>query len=98
MKARIFWMRTCKLCDGDEGIVVASEYGMSKFILDAGYNLATLMARCAISCARAGPPCLDRDCSKEGCHTISMLSFCGTTEPDACSMASQSGAWLVHML
>ena len=45
----IFWMRLCKLCDGDDGIVVASEYGMSKVILEAGFNLATLMARCAIS-------------------------------------------------
>ena len=62
MDARIFWMRTCKLCDGDEGIVVASEYGMSKLILEAGFNLATLMTRCAISCAHAGPPTLDHDC------------------------------------
>ena len=42
-------MRTCKLCEGDEGIVVASEYGMSKVILEAGFNLATLMARCSRS-------------------------------------------------
>ena len=54
MGAGIFWMQTCKLCEGDEGIVVASEYGMSKVILDAGFNLATLMARCAISCVRMG--------------------------------------------
>ncbi len=41
----IFWTRTCKVCRGDEGIVVASEYGMSKAILEAGFNLATLMSR-----------------------------------------------------
>ena len=66
MKAGIFWMRTCKLCVGDEGIVVASEYGMSKLILDAGFNLATLMARCSVSCACAGPPYLDCDCPTGG--------------------------------
>ena len=43
----IFRTRTCKVCRGDEGIVVASEYGMSKAILEAGFNLATLMSRCA---------------------------------------------------
>ncbi len=41
----VFWMRACKLCVGDEGIVVGSEYGISKVILDSGFNLATLMAR-----------------------------------------------------
>lgn len=41
----IFWRRSCKLCDGDEGIVVASEYGMSKAILASGKNLASLMSR-----------------------------------------------------
>ena len=45
MEKGIFWTRTCKVCHGDEGIVVASEYGMSKAILEAGFNLATLMAR-----------------------------------------------------
>ena len=43
----IFWTRTCKVCHGDEGIVVASEYGMSKAILEAGFNFATLMSRYA---------------------------------------------------
>ncbi|CAL5224082.1 g6708 [Coccomyxa viridis] len=43
----VFWRRTCKLCVGDEGIVVGSEYGISKVILDSGFNLATLMARYA---------------------------------------------------
>ena len=47
MNKGIFWTRTCKICHGDEGIVVASEYGMSKAILEAGFNLATLMSRCA---------------------------------------------------
>lgn len=47
MEKGIFWTRTCKVCHGDEGIVVASEYGMSKAILEAGFNLATLMSRCA---------------------------------------------------
>ena len=49
----IFWTRTCKVCHGDEGIVVASEYGMSKAILDAGFNLATLMSRYAGPSAEA---------------------------------------------
>ena len=41
MEKGIFWTRTCKVCHGDEGIVVASEYGMSKAILEASFNLAT---------------------------------------------------------
>ena len=45
MDKGIFWTRTCKVCHGMEGIVVAGEYGMSKFLLEAGYNLATLMSR-----------------------------------------------------
>lgn len=47
MEKGIFWTRTCKVCHGDEGIVVASEYGMSKAILEASFNLATLMSRWA---------------------------------------------------
>ena len=41
----IFWRRNCKLCNGEDGIVVASEYGMSKALLAAGKNLASLMSR-----------------------------------------------------
>ena len=51
----IFWTRTCKVCHGDEGIVVASEYGMSKAILEAGFNLGTLMARYKALCSEALP-------------------------------------------
>lgn len=43
----IFWRRSCKLCGDSTGIVVGSEYGMSEIILQAGYNLATLMSRWA---------------------------------------------------
>lgn len=41
----IFHIRSCKICHGGEGIVVNGEYGMSKALLRAGYNLATLMSR-----------------------------------------------------
>ena len=41
----IFGIRSCKLCADASGIVVGSEYGLSKVILEAGFNLATLMSR-----------------------------------------------------
>lgn len=41
----VFRQRTCKLCNSEEGIVVASEYGLANTLLAAGYNLATLMSR-----------------------------------------------------
>ena len=41
----IFWMRSCKLCTGDDGIVVRGEYGLSTILLSAGHNIATLMSR-----------------------------------------------------
>ena len=54
--------------------MVASEYGMSKLILDAGFNLATLMARCAVSCARAGPLRLDVTVQQAGViHIYALL-------------------------
>ena len=43
----IFWTRQCKVCRGEKGIVVGSEYGLSKVLLQAGHNLATLMSRYA---------------------------------------------------
>ena len=44
----VFNTRECKVCHGEQGIVVMGEYGMSKTLLDAGYNLRTLMSRCAL--------------------------------------------------
>ena len=41
----VFLLRTCKLCSGQDGIIVAGEYAMSNAILEAGFNLATLLAR-----------------------------------------------------
>ena len=41
----IFSRRTCKLCDDEAGIVVGGEYGLSRILLGAGYNIATLMSR-----------------------------------------------------
>ena len=41
--AGVFHIRTCKLCKED-GIVVGGEYGISKAILERGYNLATLQS------------------------------------------------------
>ena len=41
----IFWRRSCKLCGDSGGIVIGSEYGMSTIILDAGFNIGTLMSR-----------------------------------------------------
>lgn len=40
-----FHIRTCKICAGKDGIVVNGEYGLSKILLDAGYNMHTLMSR-----------------------------------------------------
>ena len=40
--AGVFSMRTCKLCD--DGVVVMGEYGLSAVLLNAGYNIATLMS------------------------------------------------------
>ena len=47
MSKGIFWTRNCKVCRSEEGIVVGSEYGLSKVLLQAGHNLATLMSRYA---------------------------------------------------
>ena len=41
----VFDRRTCKLCDDKTGIVVGGEYGLSRLLLGAGYNIATLMSR-----------------------------------------------------
>ncbi|CAL8465839.1 g5375 [Coccomyxa elongata] len=42
IEAGVFNSRVCKLCD--DGIVVKGEYGISNTILNAGYNIATLMS------------------------------------------------------
>ena len=41
--AGVFDLRTCKLCD--DGVVVLGEYGLSNVLLNAGFNIATLMSR-----------------------------------------------------
>ncbi|CAL8462396.1 g1929 [Coccomyxa elongata] len=38
----IFYTRECKLCD--DGVVVMGEYGLSKAVMEHGYNIATLMS------------------------------------------------------
>jgi hypothetical protein len=38
-------IRSCKLCSGDKGIVVAGEYGIGLALLKAGLNMATLMSK-----------------------------------------------------
>lgn len=38
----VFNMRKCKLCR--DGVVVMGEYGISTTLLNAGYNIATLMS------------------------------------------------------
>lgn len=48
MDAGVFWMRKCKLCTGDEGIVVKGEYGLSTVLLSSGFNIATLLSRYAM--------------------------------------------------
>lgn len=45
VKKGVFWLRRCKLCDRQEGVVVHSEYAMSNIILEAGFTLATLLSR-----------------------------------------------------
>lgn len=45
--AGVFSTRMCKLCD--DGVVVMGEYGLSKVIFDAGWNIATLMSMCALA-------------------------------------------------
>ena len=47
MRRGVFWQRGCKLCTDETGIVVQGEYGLSKALLDTGYNIATLMSRLA---------------------------------------------------
>ena len=44
-RAGVFWLRKCKLCTDNQGIVVKGEYGLSSVLLGAGHNIATLMAR-----------------------------------------------------
>ncbi|GLC36222.1 hypothetical protein PLESTB_001367100 [Pleodorina starrii] len=44
----VFKVRTCKTCsDKDEGIIVGGEYGITSVLLEAGYNVATLMSKYA---------------------------------------------------
>lgn len=43
--AGVYEIHKCKLCS--DGIVVKGEYGISQFILGAGFNIATLMSRYA---------------------------------------------------
>lgn len=38
-------VRSCKTCVDDTGIIVGGEYHLSQTILNAGYNLATLMSK-----------------------------------------------------
>jgi hypothetical protein len=38
-------IRSCKLCNGSNSVVVAGEYGVTRALIDAGYNVATLMSR-----------------------------------------------------
>ncbi len=45
-RAGVFNLRECKLCP--DGVVVKGEYGISAALLAAGYNVATLMAMCAM--------------------------------------------------
>ncbi|GFR50778.1 hypothetical protein Agub_g13043 [Astrephomene gubernaculifera] len=48
MKRGVFRIRTCKTCeDEQEGIVVGGEYGLTAVLLEAGYNVATLMSKYA---------------------------------------------------
>jgi hypothetical protein len=42
MQKGVFNLRECKLCK--DGVVVMGEYGLSTIILDAGFNIATLMS------------------------------------------------------
>jgi hypothetical protein len=46
--AGVFIMRGCKLCpSATDGVVVGGEYGLTKAMFAAGYNVATLMSRYA---------------------------------------------------
>ncbi|GMH41535.1 hypothetical protein BSKO_09445 [Bryopsis sp. KO-2023] len=45
LAAGVFERRICKLCEGSEGVVVGSEYGLSKAIINAGFNMGTLLSR-----------------------------------------------------
>jgi len=38
-----FYIRGCKMCSN--GIIIGGEYGIGIAMLDAGYNMATLMSR-----------------------------------------------------
>lgn len=42
-----FHIRTCKTCMTDASIVVGGEYAITKNLLKAGYNVATLMSKYA---------------------------------------------------
>eukprot|EP01026_Neomeris_dumetosa_P044303 TRINITY_DN3727_c0_g1_i3.p1 TRINITY_DN3727_c0_g1~~TRINITY_DN3727_c0_g1_i3.p1 ORF type:complete len:290 (-),score=19.87 TRINITY_DN3727_c0_g1_i3:309-1079(-) len=41
--AGVFFIRDCKLCSDDGGIVVGGEYGITISLFRAGYNIGTLM-------------------------------------------------------
>lgn len=43
LQSNVFAKRSCKLCD--DGVVVGSEYGLSKAVLGAGLTMATLMTK-----------------------------------------------------
>lgn len=67
--AGVFEVRQCKLCD--DGVVVNGEYALSRAVLDAGFNIATLMAR-----YRPGIDWRDRD--NWGCNDQVHPSRLGT--------------------
>lgn len=48
VRSGVFHIRTCKLCENKNGIVVGGEYALSEVLLNAGHNLATLMSRCVL--------------------------------------------------
>ena len=44
LRAGVFHLRTCKLCTGEDGIVVKGEYGLTSTLMKHGYNIGTLMS------------------------------------------------------
>jgi hypothetical protein len=48
LDAGVFHVRNCKLCTDGQGIVVGGEYGITRGMFKAGYNVATLMSKYAV--------------------------------------------------
>ncbi len=77
-EAGVFHIRSCKLCTDGQGIVVGGEYGISRGMFKAGYNVATLMSKYAVDTDWRNP-------QNWHCNNNVHPSRCGVRATGCCS-------------